>query len=86
MINYGNRIFKTGRLFNTKFIFRKGGRLRQNWQIWNLRLYFIVQNKQAIYETLLMADKLAHHFFLFNILLSISKTIDLALFILFIWL
>ena len=51
-----------------------------------LRLHFIVQNKQAIYETLLMADKLAHHFFLFNILLSISKTIDLALFILLIWL
>lgn len=29
-----------------------------------LRLHFIVQNKQALYETLLMTNKLTHHFLL----------------------
>ena len=29
-----------------------------------LRLYFIVQNKQALYETLLMTNKLTHHLLL----------------------
>lgn len=29
-----------------------------------LRLHFIVQNKQALYETLLMANKLIHHLLL----------------------
>ena len=29
-----------------------------------LRLYFITQNKQALYETLLMTNKLTHHLLL----------------------
>ena len=29
-----------------------------------LRLHFIAQNKQALYETLLMTNKLTHHLFL----------------------
>lgn len=29
-----------------------------------LRLHFIAQNKQALYETLLMTNKLTHHFLL----------------------
>ncbi len=31
-----------------------------------LRLHFIVQNKQALYETLLMTNKLTHHLLLVN--------------------
>ena len=35
-----------------------------------LRLHFIVQNKQALYETLLMTNKLTHH------LLLVSRSCD----------
>ena len=35
-----------------------------------LRLHFIVQNKQALYETLLMTNKLTHH------LLLVSRTCE----------
>ena len=31
-----------------------------------LRLHFIAQNKQALYETLLMTNKLTHHLLLVN--------------------
>ena len=31
---------------------------------WILRLHFIAKNKQALYETLLMKNKLTHHLFL----------------------
>ena len=86
MINYGNRTFKQEDYLIPNLYSEKEEDYDRIGKYGILRLYFIVQNKQAIYETLLMTDKLAHHFFLVNILLSISKTIDLALFILFIWL
>ncbi len=64
MINYGNRIFKTGRLLIPNLYSEKEEGYDKIGKYGILRLYFIVQNKQAIYETLLMTDKLAHHFFI----------------------
>ena len=86
MINYGNRIFKQEDYLIPNLYSEKEEDYDKIGKYEILRLYFIIQNKQAIYETLLMTDKLAHHFILVNILLSISKTIDFALFILLIWL
>lgn len=34
------------------------------WRCGMLRLHFIAQNKQALYETLLMTNKLTHHLLL----------------------
>ena len=61
MIKNESYLYKERRLFTTRFIFRKRGRIGRYGM---LRLHFIVQNKQALYETLLMTNKLTHHLLL----------------------
>lgn len=57
-------LYKKRRLFITRFIFRKKRKLWMLRKYGILRLHFIAQNKQALYETLLMTNKLTHHLLL----------------------
>ena len=59
-------LYKKRRLFITKFIFKKNENYGMLGRYGILRLHFIAQNKQALYETLLMTNKLTHHLLLLS--------------------